>query len=382
MRTVAASDAVDAVCGRVLAALPSLLAGLGERYRVEVEEYARLPVQSLERDVLSVSRSVVEEFFTALRSGREPQVEAELLEGLGRRRLHMGVSLDAMLHIFRINGRAVFEAVVAAVRPGEEATLGAIGSRWLDYLDECTSAAAVAYLQASHQTALRLVERRRALVDAVLGVRDPSEAAAVGAEFSVRLDAEYAPVRLPVGQDLEGLLACAPAGSLGTARRDGLLLLVPEVARAVPPLLRAAGEDGPVVVGRARPLGEDLRDELARVTVVLDVAVRRGARGRLGALDFLPEQLLLRSPAVAAELEREVLGRLVVADVDGVLLRTLRDYLSTGSLTATAQQVSTHPNTVTYRLRRIAELTGSDPRLPSGAARLALAVAQRDLHDR
>jgi DNA-binding PucR family transcriptional regulator len=56
----------------------------------------------------------------------------------------------------------------------------------------------------------------------------------------------------------------------------------------------------------------------------------------------------------------EVYGPLL--GVGGHLLETLGAYLSEGrSLEATARLLFVHPNTVRYRLRRIATITGWDP---------------------
>lgn len=370
---------VRVVSTRLLSRLPRLVTQLGERYQAEVEEYAHLPAAALESDVLSISRHVVEEFFGALAAGREPRLDVPLLEQLGRRRLEMAVSLDAMLHIFRINGRVVFDAIVEAVEPGDEPALGPIGSRWLEFLDECTSRAAIAYLHASHDKALRLEGRRRALVDAVLAVQDAADAAAVSAEFAVRLAARYVPVCLPADGPIEQWLRTVPRGTFAATRGDALVMLVPEEG-----LWRApawASEQPVSVTGYGFAPGPLLRAEVARAEIVLDIALRRGATGPLATDDLLLDQLVSSSPAVAADLQRKVLAPLRQADPDGSLLVTVSTYLETGSLTATAQLLTMHSNTVTYRLRRVTSLTGLDPRRPDEATLLLLALRIVDLHN-
>jgi sugar diacid utilization regulator len=50
------------------------------------------------------------------------------------------------------------------------------------------------------------------------------------------------------------------------------------------------------------------------------------------------------------------------------LLMTLRHYFeSDGSLTVTASVMHIHKNTVTYRLRKVARLTGNNPSEAAGA---------------
>jgi sugar diacid utilization regulator len=55
----------------------------------------------------------------------------------------------------------------------------------------------------------------------------------------------------------------------------------------------------------------------------------------------------------------------------GALMETLRTYLDSDlDVTATAEALYVHPNTVRYRLRRIGELTGFDPQRFSGLVEL------------
>ena len=63
----------------------------------------------------------------------------------------------------------------------------------------------------------------------------------------------------------------------------------------------------------------------------------------------------------------------------GELLTTLRAHLDGGlNRRHTARTLHLHPNTVDYRLRRIARLTGLDPTRPADLLRITAAVAARD----
>jgi DNA-binding PucR family transcriptional regulator len=60
---------------------------------------------------------------------------------------------------------------------------------------------------------------------------------------------------------------------------------------------------------------------------------------------------------------------------DGVLLDTVSTYLdSGGSIEATARAMFIHPNTVRYRLKRVADLTGYSPANSRDAFTLRVAL--------
>src|SRR5690606_17947124 len=65
-------------------------------------------------------------------------------------------------------------------------------------------------------------------------------------------------------------------------------------------------------------------------------------------------------------------------DEQPVLLQTLLTHLETeAARLSTAKALHVHPNTVDYRLERIAEVTGLDPRNPEGLWRLRSAAIAR-----
>ncbi|MGI5341708.1 helix-turn-helix domain-containing protein [Streptomyces sp. CA-181903] len=84
--------------------------------------------------------------------------------------------------------------------------------------------------------------------------------------------------------------------------------------------------------------------------------------------------LLAGHPATDAEhIGRLVLGPLA-RPAQRHLLEALTAYLDTGSATAAARGLRLHPQSLRYRLRRIRELTGRDPRDPW--QRLTLDIAR------
>ncbi|MFT3970149.1 MAG: helix-turn-helix domain-containing protein [Micropruina sp.] len=93
----------------------------------------------------------------------------------------------------------------------------------------------------------------------------------------------------------------------------------------------------------------------------------------VAAEDLLPERALAGDGHARRILAREIYGPLRDAGAD--LLDTLVAYLdNSGSVEATARTLFVHPNTVRYRLRRIAEVSGYHPADARSAYVLRLAV--------
>lgn len=373
------SKATLAVAGRVRDGAEVLVSKLGRTYREEVPEYAALPVELLAGEVLKVSRSVVDLFFDPIVAGKQPDAAAVPdLEDMGRKRLEMGIPLEAMLHVYRIAGREVFNAIVGEVKKGEEASLLELGSLWVDYIDQCSTRASTGYIEASNERVRRIEARRGAVIQALIAATDPAEVAAVASEFSLSLGSTYAPVLVAADQGrLDDLLHAGPANSLAGYRGSFLLLLAPDAVPAMRPISDVFDELL-AAWGDPSPPGPALRAEIEHVEKVLTAAQARGRRGVFGPDDLLVEQFALSSRRSAAALERSVLHRLTERDADGVLTDTLRVFMSTGSVPRAAETLVVHPNTVTYRLKRVAELTGLDPRIPAQSAVLVLAIALLD----
>ena len=77
--------------------------------------------------------------------------------------------------------------------------------------------------------------------------------------------------------------------------------------------------------------------------------------------DVLPERALLGDQDAVDELVNTVYASLQTAGPDDPTLETVSTFLRNGgSLETTAKELSVHPNTVRYRLKRAAETTGWD----------------------
>jgi hypothetical protein len=376
VRPLPSSRALTAVCTRVLDDVDELVASIGEALQAEIPEYGAMSPAVMQHDVLPVTRRVVTSFFDAVLSGSP--VGAKVVRGFeesGRARLEMGVPLESMLHAYRIAGRVTWTAVTTAVRVDEEHLLADLALRWIDYIDVASSAVARAYMTASAERLRSLDARRRELVEALLTATDPGEVAAVSLRFSTILATAYVPVLVSgpgVAGRIDALLSAAPARSLGGHRGDRVLLLVPD---ALPSVDALAPADALVAWGRAAAPGAALLTEVGHVEALLEAAVSEGrTAGAYGPDDLLVEQLLLGNERVTAALLHRVRDLLAARDPGGVITATLRTYLETGSVPETARREVVHANTVAYRLGRVRDLTGLDPRVPVDATLLVLGL--------
>jgi DNA-binding PucR family transcriptional regulator len=131
---------------------------------------------------------------------------------------------------------------------------------------------------------------------------------------------------------------------------------------------------GPVIVG---PLVRDLRS--ASISARAALAALRAAPAwpdaprPAGAEELLPERALNGDPDARAALISDVYEPLTGGGP--ALIDTLVTYLEQGSsLEATARLLFVHPNTVRYRLRRVAELTEYTPSVGRDGFTLWVAV--------
>lgn len=368
------NEAAARVAVRLQQHLDQVIPRLGARYRAELEEYARLWSPEVERDVLATSRTLVDVALRSAMTGEDPATaDVARMAVAGRRRLEMGISLNAAMHAFRLAGREVWTLVTELVEPGEERALGVLGAIWMTTVDRASSAFADGYLNASHERLRRLDARREAIVDDLLDADDFAAATAVASGHAITLAANYIPVLL-VGADVlvrvELTVQVVPPLSLVGRRGDAVLVL----AGSEPDLDTLVARSGAdlVLVGAPASPGQGLATRVARLEALARVAERAGRRGIMTAEDLLVEGLLASATSdTVASLAA------LVDDLDPDFATTLRHYLATGSVPEAARASHVHANTAAYRLGRIAERTGHDPRVPTDAALFVLALTAR-----
>jgi DNA-binding PucR family transcriptional regulator len=131
--------------------------------------------------------------------------------------------------------------------------------------------------------------------------------------------------------------------------------------------------DEPVVIGpHASSLVAAHYSAAEAIAGMNAVAGWRGAPRPVSARELLPERALLGDPSAIAALDSDVMRPL--GDAGPALTETLDAFLdSGGAIEACARKLFVHPNTVRYRLKRIADFTGRDPTLPRDAYVLRVA---------
>ena len=132
--------------------------------------------------------------------------------------------------------------------------------------------------------------------------------------------------------------------------------------------------DGPVVIGpTASSLTAAHHSAVEAIAGMNAVAGWSGAPRPVAARELLPERALSGDPTAIAALRADVMHPL--SDAGPALSETLDAYLdSGGAIEACARQLFVHPNTVRYRLKRIADFTGRDPTVPRDAYVLRVAA--------
>jgi DNA-binding PucR family transcriptional regulator len=131
---------------------------------------------------------------------------------------------------------------------------------------------------------------------------------------------------------------------------------------------------GPVVVGpTVASVAEAHRSAGDALSGLRSVVGWPTAPRPVRSLDLLPERALAGDP----EAEFQLIDRVAkpLEEATGGLMETVDAYLEVGGvLEACARKLFVHPNTVRYRLRRVAELTGRNANDPRDALVLRVAL--------
>jgi DNA-binding PucR family transcriptional regulator len=309
--------------------------------------------------------------------------------GTAPRELARAVSLQHAVEMMRVIIDAVEAQVEELAAPGDEAELR---EAVLTYAREIAFSAALVYARTaeargawdarlealvvdslvrgetedslhSWASALNWSSSPVTVVVGTIGDDEPKTASAVGVE--------------PLIEELRAQARRARLDLLAGVHGNRLILVIGGSDDPIAAAERFAGRfgPGPVIAG---PLVRDLRTASVSARAALS-ALRAApawpdAPRPAGADDLLAERALDGDPDARAALISDVYEPLLGGG--HALLDTLTTYLEQGSsLEATARLLFVHPNTVRYRLRRVAELTDYTPSAGRDGFTLWVAVA-------
>ncbi|MGW3184733.1 PucR family transcriptional regulator [Kitasatospora sp. NPDC001119] len=384
----------------------TVVAALLERVPV----YRRLPREQLTGELTRDTERRIRALAHTVRTGLPaPAEEFTAVREAAARRAEEGLPLDAVLLAHHLGLEVCWEFATRHARDDDAADLLALNRLLLDQLRQAVSAAGAGYLDGRRPATGRRDSARHSLLGALLA-GTPADAAAERAglrlstgytvlclsladhpdEHSPGVDPGIAALRKLRRFEAEldhrtrqsALTALTPTGGLvlvpfgpspGPDEDGAGEAPWPLLAAALAAAARAAGV--PVLAGAAPATPAEVPGAAALAYEVLDVARAFGRPPGLHRLDDVLLEYQLTRPSQARSRLAALLEPL--ADAEELLI-TLHTHLAGGlNRRHTASALHLHPNTVDYRLRRIAALTGLDPARPADLPRIAAAIAAR-----
>jgi hypothetical protein len=375
------NPAAEAVLSRMEREAEAIARRMAIAVRDEVEEYRAVRDPAFAQEVLAHGAEHVRAFVRAARAGRPPEgAELDFVRVRGARRARELMPLDALLETYLIGQRTVWESIVEAAGAGADGmrTAQELTAFTFRYTHAINVAVAQAYMRESQAVASEAERGRRDLLDHLLAGHVPGAEEERRAEtLGLRPTANHVVVVAAAEERAEHLVARAlasqdPQSPFVVARHGEVVAIAPVHVRRGPRELSAA-------LARAA----DLLERNQRVTMRAGVSsvcaglgeIARGygeaARALRHAGDGLPvialedislfDYLTTGADDTAQRLIPD--GAAALAQADGSLSRTLHMYAECDlNVARTAERLDVHANTVHYRLRRVRELTGRDPR--------------------
>jgi hypothetical protein len=319
---------------------------------------------------------------------------------LGSRAAEQGVVLRALVDLYLSAAWRAWPQL-PAVTSEDAIAVRAAGHRVLRACDDVVAALAEGYTSARRAVVRREEAMRREFVDDLLaGTADPGGLLVRAQSYGLQLAGAHAVLLARTAvpfQEASPLLtevSAALVGPLGAfealvTTRDGQLVIVlpalpaPTLDAALAAAYRALtsgdrrAQNVWLVLGRAHPGPSGVARSFSEARDALVLAQRlQWPEPIVSAEDLLVYQVLLRDRAALCDLIDTVLSPLRQARGGAEpLLETLEAYLgSGGNTTRTAQLLHLSVRAITYRLNRIATLTGLHPGNPGHRYTLHTAV--------
>ncbi len=360
-----------------------------------VPYYGRVPVTDVRSEVAATTLRNLQLFARLLGEGQMPRPDdVSVLLGAVARRAEEQIPLPEVLAAYFVGFRNGWRRLGEVARPGDLDEVIESGLQMLHYLEFVTTRVTETYVETT--AALHGTEgaARSDLLSAVLAERETAE------------DWERAGLVRWTERTLLALVLPTPRGrgEVGVAvasrrRTRAVREALGEVSGAT--VLEGVGTQGGTVLldghldrhDVRRALGSVLRGRwhvgLARLTgppgtaaaaaetdAVARVAHHLGRPPGVYELAELVFEVQVTRPGPARE---HLLASLRPLADQSDLVHTLEQYVRAGGRRReTALALHVHPNTLDYRLRRVADLVGTDPTCPHGLPVLRAALIARD----
>lgn len=377
----------DKSVGRLLIAdVPRLAATVTRRLADDLPVYGRLPAEELHGDVRAIVDMTIRAFADVLRTERMPPPEfLETVRRSAARRAEERIPVEAVVSAYYYGARVCVDEVTATAEPHD---LIEAHRLLLDCLREITAAVTSGYVEESQSLIGERDAARHTVLSALL---DGRGAQLASVQPGIRLPQCYLVLAFAIGrhpdEDREDVDATV-------ASRRKIRRLRTELDRALghPVLTRLSADEGlalipsdtapdgvadadrarlekltaslitvsgvPLVAGVVASAPAEVPHAVRLATELRDTATGTGRPPGVYPLTalLLDYQLTRAGPA------RAHLAALLTPLADGPdLTVTLRTYFASNlDRRETAARLHVHPNTVDYRLRRIAALTGLD----------------------
>lgn len=367
---MAATQVVGSLVAEIEAELDGVVEAIGERIREDVPEFRRLPAEAL----ASAIRGNVTRALAALRELREPTgAELEPAAAIGRERAEQGLTVDAVLHAYRISISAVWSRFgeLARARGADVATVLAFSETLWVWADAVMDVVGAAHREVELEQAREEQQRRDAFVLALLtGTLDADDLRRESGTFGLDPERDYVAFRARTNG--------RPASVLGGAA--GLVTALDHDLAGV--ASRAPQASPGVTVGIAPPARvEALPSAFAHASRALQTALAFSEEGVFSLADLSIRPAILADEALGDAFDARYLEPLsALGRLGAELEATLRAWLANGMrIEDTARALHVHPNTLRHRLRRFEEATGAELRDPDDLVELWWALERRRL---
>jgi hypothetical protein len=366
-----AARIVGSLVAEIETELDGLVARTGDRIREEIPEFRRVPVEALARAI----RGNVLRALTALRDLRPPTAgELEQAAEIGRERAEQGLTVDAVLHAYRISISAVWSRFgeLARERGADVGSVLAFSETLWLWADAVMDIVAHAHREVELEQAREEQQRRDAFVVALLtGTLTAAELRRDSATHGLDADRDYVPFRARAAAHRVGTALAGDGGLAITLDRDvaGIAPRPPDAVAGV-----ACGLGPPARL-------PDVAASFAVASRALQTAVAFGQEGAFSLADLSIRPAILADEPLGDAFAARYLDPLAALGRMGAELdTTLRAWFDQEMrIDETARVLHVHPNTLRHRLRRFEEVTGATLRDPRQLVELWWALERRRL---